>query len=957
MFSAIPADTGAAFVVIQHLSPDHKSMMASLLGRHTTMPVIMVEDDMVLAPDTVYLIPPGVLMRVEGAHLRLTPKSPRTFTLPIDVFFESVAKSYESRSVGVVLSGTGSDGTRGAAAINEAGGFLIAQEPTSAKFDGMPRSVIATGLVDAILPVEQISERLVSHLASPAGKPAKREEEPVLVPVVGAESAMAGIIQLLVKSTGINFAEYKPGTVIRRIERRMTVRQIATMDAYFILLSQDRIELQTLGRELLIPVTRFFRDAEAFEALRTQVIAPLVSSRASGQEIRVWCAGVSTGEEAYSVAMLFLEAFEQTKRWPGLKIFATDVDQTAIETAGSGIYPSSIAAEVTQEQLDRFFINRGDSFQVKPELRQCIVFARHNLLTDPPFTKMDLVVCRNALIYFRSDAQERVLRRLQYALALNGHMFLGSSESLGSLHTDFRPINARNKIWQVVRPAAGLTIQASNRSMALTPSALSRRPKQAEWSAAPRTPVDIAYNSLLKAYSPPPAILVAGNHQVVHFFGDVRQYLELHEGEASLEISRILPQALVPVAAALLFKLARENSRMVSDLVRLPPSGRDADNTLARYVRLCALPVGEHDGQFHAMLVFEEVMNSPAAEAVEIIDVDRETAERLAALEHELAATRETLQATIEELETSNEELQATNEELMASNEELQSSNEELQSVNEELNTVNTEYQEKLDILNRVNADLESLAKVVASGTVFVDHNLQLTRFSPEAKHIFRLRETDIGRPLSDLNHQLDYPDLISDLHKTLETSHPIERSVRDVAGKFYLVKMLPYRIPSSSARGIVISFIETTSIHRANRLQAVMDALAEHIAVLDNKGEILLVNEAWRQFARENGDPELKACGPGTNYLQVCTVVPDAEDGAYAIRAANGLGQVLNGEIDKFTMEYPCHSPTEKRWFLMHVRRMDGEMAGAVVSHVNITSWLLGTQDRPDAPMFAPVG
>ncbi|MFN4103021.1 MAG: chemotaxis protein CheB, partial [Tepidimonas sp.] len=935
LFAALPSDTGAAFVVIQHLSPDHKSMMASLLARHTAMPVIMVEDDMPIRANHVYLIPPGSIMHLDGTHLRLTPKGPRAFTLPIDVFFQSLATHYGDHSVGVILSGTGSDGTRGASAINEAGGLLIAQDPDNAKFDGMPRSVIATGLVDAILPVEQIAQRIVAHVTNqPVPLPAEALQ-PLSHTASGPESAMAGIMHLLLQAGGINFEDYKPGTVTRRIERRMAVRQIGSLESYLILLAQDRNEQQTLRRELLIPVTRFFRDGDAFEALRQQIVEPIVNGKGVGEAIRVWCAGVSTGEEAYSVAMLFLEAFEAAKRWPNLKIFATDVDQTNLDTAAAGTYPESIMAEVSAAQLERFFVKHGNQYTVKTELRQCIVFARHNLLTDPPFTKMDLVVCRNTLIYFRNDAQERVLRRLQYALAPNGYLFLGSSESLGNLHTDFRTLSARHKIWQVVRPTTMPLDLGPGKSVGTLPPIYSRRPATPHGRGA-HSAVELGYQTLLKAFAPPPAILVNAGHELLHFYGDVKRFMELREGVASLEIGRILPEPLIPVAAALLFKVARENACASADPVRLPlePGGPP------RLVRLSAWPVGEVEGQRLTLLVFEEV-HAAAGVQPPTIDLPSETSERIEVLEHELAATRESLQATIEELETANEELQATNEELMASNEELQSSNEELQSVNEELNTVNAEYQEKIDILNRINADLESLAKVVASGTVFIDEELRLTRFSPDASTIFRLRDSDIGRPLSDLNHVLDYPDLMRDLRAALDNGTPLEKSITGAGGRYFLVKMLPYRIPSSASRGLVVSFIDTTSVHEAGRLQDILDALAEHIAVLDERGRILMVNQAWRLFAQANGDPDLHHSAPGTNYLEVCRVGPGVADADFARRASEGLRAVLDGRLFHFTMEYPCHSPDEERWFVMHVRPLVGKTHGAVVSHVDITAWV----------------
>lgn len=944
LVAELPPDTGAAFVVIQHLSPDHKSMMASLLARYTTMPVHMVESDTLIEPNQVYLIPPASLMHTDGRMLRLRPKSPRSLVLPIDVFFQSLATHHGRHAVGVVLSGTGSDGTRGAGAINESGGFLLAQAPENAKFDGMPRSAIATGLVDAILPVEQMAPRIVAHVRNQALPQREEEFAPRgLALSIGADAALSGILHLLLQMGGINFEEYKSGTVMRRIERRIVVQQVGSIEAYLALLNQDRAEVLALRRELLIPVTSFFRDTEAYAALAHQVVAPLVAAKEAGETLRVWCAGVSTGEEAYSIAMLFLEAFEQAKRWPTLKIFATDVEQVNIETASMGTYPESIVAEVSAQQLERFFVKKGNRFVVKNELRQCIVFARHNLLSDPPFTKMDLVVCRNALIYFRSAAQDKALRRMQYALGSKGYLFLGSSESLADLQRDFQTLSVRHKIWQVVRPTAlpmdlarggvsGSGLLGGARRSAGAPMHREHHPSV----------VEQGYGALIKAFAPPPAILLNVRQELVHSYGDVQRFLRIREGLASLEVHRILPDALVPVAAALLFKCLRENAPVGSDLIRLPPAPDLDGQPQHTAVRLCAWPVGEHAGQRYTLLSFEAAAGTEPAGKPVPVDVPGEHAERIEVLEQELAATRESLQATIEELETSNEELQATNEEMMSSNEELQSANEELQSVNEELNTVNAEYQEKIDILNRVNADLDNLIRVASDCTVFVDDQLQLTRYTPQATQIFRVRPGDIGRPLDDLAHAMDYPDLMRDLALTLERDQPLEISSTGAQGRHYLIKMQPYRVPSSAVRGVVMSFIDTTSLHDASHLQSVLDALAENVAVLDPQGTITMVNRAWLAFACDNGASAATCNAIGVNYLNVSEACIGA-DAPYAARAVAGLRAVLAGQQALFSMEYPCHSEAQERWFVMNVsslRGADGARLGAVVSHVNITAW-----------------
>lgn len=935
-FKACANDTGAVFIVIQHLSPDHKSMMNNLLARYTEMPVIMVEDDMPIEANKVYLIPPGSIMHITEDHLHLTPKNPRGLTLPIDIFFASLAKVYGKRAVGIILSGTGTDGTHGAAAIHAAGGFLMVQDPETAKFDGMPRSAIATGIIDAVLQAEDIPARLLAHIKQ---LPVEPLPQPVVKSVSHAKmnnsEIMTAITQLLHQACGIDFADYKPNTILRRIERRMQVRHTPELYQYLDLLVDDRNELLTLRRELLISVTSFFRDPEAFEMLYNMVIAPLVSGTEAGGTIRVWTAGVATGEEAYTLAMLFLEAFEQHRRWPNLKIFATDVDQQCIETASVGQYPISAAADLSQVRLERFFIRKGEYFDVKNELRQCIVFARHNLLSDPPFTKMELVVCRNTLIYFKSGAQERALRSLQYAVRDGGTLMLGSSESVTAVSESLQVISAKHKLF---RRHGNTTLPFMDRKGALVyqrpaTTVLSKSPTRRRHEAH-NTIADLGIAALLNQYAPP-SMIVNPAHEAIHLFGEIGLYFRPREGIASLEITRLLPDPLVPVTSALLYKAARDHVDLMSDAVDVALA-----NGERRSVRVSAKPLEVNPEERLTLLSFHA--EAPRnLETIASVDVDAETLARINTLERELAATRESLQATIEELETSNEELQATNEELMASNEELQSSNEELQSVNEEMSTVNAEFQEKMQILNRINADLDTMAKAAGLATVFVDGEMLITRFSPDAMQLFKLRESDIGRRLDDIQHVLDYSDLMTDLEKTLQTERMIEREVKTlIDGRIYLVRILPYLVPSSTVRGAVATFIDISAFHDAQRLQTILDALPEHIAVIDASGRIVLVNAAWQRFAKANGDHELKGCGIGVNYFDVCRSTH--QDGDIASHASQGLRGVLEGTLPSFSLEYPCHSDSEQRWFVMNVAPVLNPKFGAVISHVNISSWYL---------------
>ena len=814
LFDGLPADTGAAFVVIQHLSPDRKSAMCDLLASHTAMPIAIVEGPTALEPNHVYLGPAGGVLQLRDGVLSVPGTVVRASSLPIDAFFHSLAEQQGSRSVAVVLSGTGSDGTRGAVAVHAAGGLLVAQEPTNAKFDGMPRSVIATGLVDAVMPAEQIAARLVAHVrATSSAPPAMVDQAAPRTSVASPEEAVDGILQLLLRAGGIDFHEYKPATVLRRIERRMSVRQVVPIEAYHDLVLSDRAELQALRRELLIRVTSFFRDPEAFEALRREVIVPRVQRAAPGETLRVWVAGTSTGEEAYGIAMLFLRAFEDARKAPMLKVFATDVEQANVDIAGRGSYPDSIAAEVPEALLERYFQRKGATYTVKSELRQRIVFARHNLLSDPPFTRMDLVSCRNTLIYFRDDAQERAMRRLQYALLPGGCLMLGTSESIGEAQRDFTVIDPRARLFRSLGRSGGPLHSAHG---VTPPMADSRgRPSSIASTGARsvRTVPDAVANgfaSLLKAYAPPPSLLVNGAHELVHAYGEVEKILRVREGSASLALTSILPEALVPVAAALLFTCARESARSVADVVRVTLGDGES-----HALRLSAWPVLHPDGDALFMLAFEPVASTDATAAA-AIDVGAETVARLHMVEGELASTRELLQSTIEQLETSNEELQATNEELMASNEEMQSSNEEMQSLNEELNTVNAENLEKLGVLERLTTDLDGLFDATGAAIVVVDAAVRLTRMSPEARRLFGFADTDLGRPFADLAPHFIDTDLATDLRATLRGGVGVQRELRAADGREYLMRVRAFPLPPALQQGAVATFIDLTALRVA---------------------------------------------------------------------------------------------------------------------------------------------
>lgn len=939
LFDRLPSDSGAAFVVIQHLSPDHKSMMDNLLARHTQMPVQVATQGMPLTGNRVFLIPPGMTMTIEQAQLQLVRKPEHGLSLPIDAFFRSMAASFGPRAIAVVLSGTGSDGARGVLTVNEEGGIVMVQAPQSAKFDGMPRSALATGLADDVAPPEELALRIIDHLRSEPldrGEAGRRRE-----PLSDLHlSSLDAVLQVLMNASGINFREYKPATVIRRVERRMQVRHCRSFADYLAWLQQEPDEVGTLRRELLIPVTRFFRDPETFDYLAQEVIPKLVAAHASNDPLRVWVAACSTGEEAYSIAMLFAEAFSRLQRWPSLKIFATDIEQEYLDHASAGVYPETIAAEVSADRLERFFTHRGGSYVVRNELRQHMIFARHNLVDDPPFTRMNLVSCRNMLIYLQPRAQDAVLSRLHYALNADGYFFMGPSESIGPLHDDFSAASARHKVFRVLRRGRAVrSTEGGGKSVTARKrlgSYASRRP------SGPDASLQQGALSMLLSDFAPPALLIGRDRSLVHVFGGGRRYLQIPAGDASLDVLALLPRPLAASAAAMIHVAQRtpagkapaaEERRSHVVEVQTHDGRTERVQLVAR-----TLPNEHGEGDGGILLVFEPAPDAPVP-AGGGANVDLQS--HIESLERELTSTRANLQQTIEELETANEELQATNEELIASNEELQSTNEELQSVNEELFTVNAEYQEKVDVLNRVNADLENVARATAIPTLFVDENLALSRFTPEASLLFKIKDTDVGRSIEDFANRLEYPEFFSDLRRTLREGHVVQREVADRDGRWYFARIQPYSQSAQSPRRAVVSFIDVSSLKDAQRLQAVIDSLPEHLAVLDAGGTIVMVNQAWRDFARANGDLELMRSGPGTNYLRACEPVDDE----HARLAKTGLTDVLAGCRTHVTLRYPCHSATEQRWFLLHAAPIRWPGGGAVVSHVNITEFMTERQ------------
>jgi two-component system CheB/CheR fusion protein len=909
-FDHVPSDSQVAWIVVQHLSPDHKSLMAEILGKRTRLVVAEVTDGEELKPGRVYLGPARSLVALDAHGMKLRLKDRASgLNLPIDALFRSMAEQFEEDALGVVLSGTGSDGRMGLEAIKNAGGMVVVQDPTTARFDGMPLSAVSTGLVDLVLPPEQMPEQIArlheggahASLALPPG------------------DALDSIFASLKKVSGIEFGEYKPTTVGRRIERRMGMLGLTSLDEYARRVSESGAEALLLSRELLINVTRFFRDEPAFQVLGETAIADLVARASVGDVLRVWVAACSTGQEAYTIAMLLSEAVAQK---PGLdfKIFATDIDRAALDVAAAGLYPEALVGELTPERLARFFARKGDDWQVSPELRKHIVFAPHNLTRDPPFTRLDLVSCRNVLIYLSPLVQRRVLAALSFAVKPDGFMMLGTSETLGELADRFRLVDPQWRICQRL-PTGRSAFDPLHNAVFSSPA----RGLDASGPSAPQLVIESAFRVLVDRVAQA-AVLVNQSLSLVAVFGNADQVLKVPVGAASQSVLAMLPAELRTPMTLAFHRAISGDDEAIFNVADAPAGGVTA-------VRCIPLQAGRPPERY-VLAVFERAPSAkldPHSHAVE-----GTAGLQVVELQQELQLLRDRLQSTVEQLETSNEELQAANEELLAANEELQSTNEELQSVNEELNTVNAEHREKIRELTELNADLDNMFKASTVGTLFLDEKLTIRRFTPALSAQFNVLERDIGRPITDLSSKFTDASFIYDLGKVVNEGGHLEREVRTVDGGVFLMRILPFLSDARQILGAVVTFADITPLRQTEgnltALQRVMDSLVPQVAVLDGAGVIRLVNRAWVRFGEENGAIAARS-GVGVNYLDLSEPEP-------AVR--EGIAAVLEGHRAGFQYEYPCHTPTAKRWFRLHVGPLNGE-AGAVVSHIEITGEKVG--------------
>jgi two-component system, chemotaxis family, CheB/CheR fusion protein len=894
-FSAMPADAepGMAFVLVQHLAPDHKSILSDLVRHYTRMQVFEVEDGMTVQPNCAYIIPPNCDMTfLNGALQLMEPSAPRGQRLPIDFFFRSLAQDQHERAICIVLSGTGSDGTLGVRAIKGEGGMVMVQTPGSTEYDGMPRSAIATGFVDFELAPEEMPAQLIAYVTHAFGT----QPRPVLPPAPRTENALKKIFVFLRLQTGHDFSQYKPTTVNRRIERRMAVQQIETIERYIKFLQHTPAEVDALFRDLLIGVTNFFRDPIAFKAVEEQIIPMLFADKPAGTLIRVWVPGCSTGEEAYSIAILLQEYILTVRQSFKVQVFATDIDSQAIAVARAGVYPASINADLAPERLARFFTieSDGNTYRIHKNIRDMLVFSEQDLIKDPPFSRLDLISCRNLLIYMTADLQKKLIPLFHYALNRGGILFLGTSETVGEFGDLYVTLDRKAKLYR--RKEDVLGTQHAGLVRFQTPiqtfeETMTQNAVKAPHSGKLRLR-EITEQALLQQ-APSAAALVNRNGDILYLHGRTGMYLEPAPGEAGVNnILKMAREGLRRVLTTSLHRASGQNEVVRNTGLRVKTNG----NYTA--INLIISPVVAGVGTALEAPLFLVIMEEIASDHAEHhvlasgehgIDNTHENSAhptygnvsdddtRIAALKQELRAKEEYLQTTNEELETANEELKSSNEEMQSVNEELQSTNEELetskeelQSLNEELATVNAELQSKVADLLRINNDMNNLLAGTGIGTVFVDHDLRILRFTPAVTRIINLIHNDIGRPVAHIvSNLLGYDRMIADLHSVQENLIPIEVEVQTTEYAWFTMRIQPYRTLDNVIEGAVITFVDITErkkleqafVESESRFQQIAESLPQLVWTCKPDGLFDYIGPQWTAFT---GVPTVNHLGYG---------------------------------------------------------------------------------------------
>jgi two-component system CheB/CheR fusion protein len=814
LFAAMPADSGVAFVLVPHLDPAHESLMVELVARHTTMPVVEAENGLRVEANRVYIIPPNKYMTIHGGVLRLTgPVERRTSQTSIDLFLRSLADDQQERSICIILSGTGSHGSLGLKAIKAAGGMAMVQDPTTAEYDRMPQSAVATGLADYVLPVEQMPEALVSFVKHAYVNGGIHVE-------VAPEAAdhLTKLLALLRTRIKFDFRCYRKKMLTRRVERRMGLNHIDSIPEYLTYLREHPEELKHLVKDLFISVTSFFRDPEAFQQLASQVIVPLVQGKESDATIRIWVPGCATGEEPYSIAMLVQEQLAVEHKSCKVQIFATDVDEEALEMARQGLYPDSIAADVTPERLARFFTHVDEhNYRISKELRETMIFAPQNLISDAPFTKLDLISCRNLLIYLEPEVQKKVITLFNFALSEGGFLFLGSSETVGRQIDLFESMSKKWRIYRRIGPN-----RMERVDFPLVPTvegrAMVRRPAQVA-EAKPTNFAEVAQRLLMDRFAPA-SVLINRKYEICYYFGPCEDYLKPPTGTPTHDLTLMAREGLDTKLRGAVHRAVRDSQTAVVNDVRV--KRKDGYHPVRVTVQPVQAPRAP-DGLLLITFEDEAASQRPTPAPTPQVSAEGGDDASIRQLESELRATREDLQTTIEELESSNEELKSSNEEVMSMNEELQSANEELetskeelQSLNEEMSTVNSQLRDKVEELETASNDITNLLDCTDIATLFLDTDFRIKRFTPVATKLFRLINSDIGRPIADITFRFTEPDLLEDTRQVLKKLLPSEKEVTTPDGS-WLRRIMPYRTHDNRIEGVVLTFSEVTALRQSD--------------------------------------------------------------------------------------------------------------------------------------------
>ena len=848
-FQALPNDTGMAYVVITHLHPEHESHMAELLQRHTSMPVRQVTGLVPVEKDHVYVIPPNRRLVMQDSHIDTADfKEPRGQRTPIDYFFRSLARGHPN-SVGIILSGGGTDGAVGVKAIKEEGGLLMVQHPEEAEYNSMPNAAIATGLADVVLPVKELAEKLVEITRFRPPLPSDADEL--------SESQLELIRRMIAHvhaRTGHDFSQYKRATLLRRIQRRMQIYGVSALETYLDTLRQNPTEARALFNDILIGVTSFFRDRESWENLATQVIPQILKKQGTGKTVRAWTIGCSTGEEVYGLAILFFEAFAELEIRPQLQIFASDLDENSIGRAREGLYPAAIEADVSPERLARFFKREGDHYRVRREVRDVVLFTHHSVLRDAPFSRLDLITCRNLLIYLERDIQGTVFDVFHYSLKPGGYLFLGSSESIETAHELFQTMDKSHRIYRT---------KPSNRErphLPVLPLAIGLSPDTEVHSTphAPRLHSTMELSRLTDDHATaleaqaPPSVLINETYAVLHVSETAGRYLIQPSGPITTDLLMLVrPELQLELRTALLRVFERDQA-ILTPPIPVQFNGHAHRVVLSIQPRTPAAGKGKKQEKQALVFFLEDEEETTIEPAQEKSETHKNALVRQ--LEREVRRLREQLQASIEGHETSNEELKASNEELQSINEEyrsateeLETSKEELQSVNEELQTVNSELSSKLDEVVRSHNDLQNLMNATEIAMLFLDREFRIRNYTPGMRDLFNIMPGDGGRPIKHLTHTMQYPQFFEDAEAVLRTLIPIEREVQGEGGGWFLVRMRPYRTLEDRIEGVIFTFVEITQIKEGAKQQKELRTALEQ----QDLEHIQEVHQANRKLAR----------------------------------------------------------------------------------------------------------